>query len=152
MKKSILFLIFFIASYGFSQSINDYKAVIIPMKYDFQKSENQYRLQTMTKFNLEKAGITGFYANQSISSEYNDRCKLLYIDVVEDKAFLVTKLLILFKDCNGNIIYQSPAGKSKAKEFESAFSEALNEAFIPVYALEYKYNGGSANTSSISTT
>ena len=60
MKSKILFLIFFITSYGFSQSVNDFMAVIIPMKYDFQLSENQYRLQTITKINLQKAGFKAF--------------------------------------------------------------------------------------------
>ncbi|TDD96273.1 hypothetical protein [Flavobacterium cellulosilyticum] len=152
MKNSLLFLICFIASNCFSQSINDYKAVIIPVKYEFQKSENQYRLQTKTKSYLQTAGMTGFYAIETIPAEFNDRCKLLYIDVVEDKAFLTTKVFLLFKDCNGKIIYQSPAGKSKEKQFDSAYTEALNEAFKFVADLNYKYNGGSSNTSSITTT
>lgn len=152
MKNSILYLMFFIASYSFSQSINDYKAVIIPMKFEFQKSENQYRIQTKTKVNLQAAGMTAFYAVESIPSEFNDRCKLLTIDVVEDKAFLATKLYILFKDCNGKIVYQSPTGKSKEKQFDAAFTEALNQAFKFVNEQNYQYNGGSANTSSITTT
>jgi uncharacterized UPF0160 family protein len=151
MKNCILFLLLFIANYSFSQSINDYKAVIIPMKYDFQKSENQYRLQTKTKVNLASAGMVGFYFVESTPAEYNDRCKLLYLDVVEDKAFLTTKLSVLFKDCNGTIIYQSPNGKSKEKGFEDAYTEALVEAFKYVTKLEYAYNGGNANTSANAT-
>ena len=46
MKTKILCLMLFVASYSYSQSVNDYKGVIIPMKYEFQKSDNQYRLQT----------------------------------------------------------------------------------------------------------
>jgi hypothetical protein len=141
----------FIASYSFSQSINDYKAVVIPMKFEFQKSDNQYRLQTKTKVNLQTAGMTGFYSVESIPAEFNDRCSLLYVDVVDEKAFLATKLSVVFKDCSGKVIYQSPAGKSKEKEFDAAYTEALFEAFKYVNELHYKYNGGSSNTSSIST-
>ena len=75
----------------FSQSVYDYKAVIIPLKYDFLKSENQYRLQTLTKVNLVKAGFQAFYSNESIPAEFNDRCSLIYVDVKNEKAFLCTR-------------------------------------------------------------
>ena len=133
-------LLLFIGSYSFSQSVNDYKAVIIPLKYDFLKTENQYRIVTLTKANLKKAGFEAFYNNESIPSEYNDRCSLLYIDVVNESTFLVTKLYATLKDCNGKIIFQSEVGKSKEKEYDWAYSEALNGAFVSIYALKYKYN------------
>lgn len=149
MKTRILFLMLFIASYSFSQSVNDYRGVIIPMKYDFQKKENQYRLQTITKANLQKAGFQAFYATESIPVEFNDRCDLLYIDVKKENAFLVTKLYITFKDCYGTIIFQSSIGKSKEKEFDLAYSDALNEAFLSVYALHYKHNGTKAGSKAV---
>lgn len=148
MKTRILLLMLFIASYSFSQTVNNYKGVIIPMKYDFLRSENQYRLQTITKVNLQKAGFQAFYTTESIPTEFNDRCDLLYIDVKKDNAFLVTKLYITFKDCFGTIIFQSAIGKSKEKEFDLAYSDALNEAFLSVYALQYKYNGTQAGSKS----
>ena len=143
MNKILSFLSLFLVSYCFSQSVNDYKAVIIPLKYDFLKSENQYRLQTLTKVNLVKAGFQAFYSNESIPAEFNDRCSLIYVDVKNEKAFLVTKLFIIFKDCTGTIIFQSEIGKSKEKEFQTAYFEALNNAFQSVYDLQYKYNPGS---------
>lgn len=141
MKTKFLFLLLFISSFGFSQSINDYVAVIVPVKYDFLKSENQYRLNTLTKFNLKKAGFEAFYSNETIPKEYNDRCSLMYVDVKEDKGFLVTKLYVTFKDCNGVVIFKSEVGKSREKEFSVAYSEALDGAFVSVYALHYKYSG-----------
>jgi hypothetical protein len=111
------------------------------MKYDFLKNDNQYRLQTITKFNLQKAGFEAFYTNENTSNQYNDRCKLLYVDVSKENAFMVSKLFITFKDCNGKIIFKSEMGKSREKDFEVAYTEALNMAFESVYALQYKYNG-----------
>jgi hypothetical protein len=81
MKSKFLFLLLMVSSYGFSQSINDYVAVIVPTKYQFLKSENQYRLNTLTKFNLKKAGFEAFYTNETVPKEYNERCSLLYVDV-----------------------------------------------------------------------
>lgn len=138
----------FVANYGFSQTLNNYKAVVIPMKYDFLKIENQYRLQTITKVNLQKAGFQAFYTTETMPAEFNDRCDLLYIDVKKENAFLVTKLYITFKDCFGTIIFQSAIGKSREKEYSLAYADALNEAFLSVNALQYKYNGTKAGSKS----
>lgn len=141
MKTKFLFLLLLVSSYGFSQSVNDYPAVIIPLKYDFLKSENQYRLSTLTKVNLKKAGFEAFYANETIPKEFSDRCSLLNVDVLKESGFLVTKLYVALKDCNGKVIFKSEVGKSKEKDYEVAYTEALNMAFVSVYALHYKYNG-----------
>jgi hypothetical protein len=141
MKTKFLFLLLLVSSYGFSQSVNDYVAVIIPLKYDFLKSENQYRLCTLTKMNLKKAGFEAFYINEDIPKEYSDRCSLLNVDVLKESGFLITKLYVTLKDCNGKEIFKSEVGKSKEKDFEVAYSEALNMAFTTIYALHYKYNG-----------
>ncbi|MFV7235002.1 hypothetical protein [Flavobacterium sp. ZB4R12] len=151
MKTRFLFLAVLISSYCFSQSVNDYKAVLVPLKFDFVKSDNQYRLATLSKFNLSKAGFQGFYDNEPLPKENNDRCSLLYFDVVKEKSFLTTKLYITFKDCNGKIIFKSDIGISKEKDFQLAYTEALNKAFISVYALQYKYNdAGNSNPIAVS--
>jgi hypothetical protein len=151
MKTKFLFLLLFISGYCFSQSVNDYVAVIIPVKYDFVKTDNQYRLNTLTKLNLQKSGFQAFYTSESIPKEYNDRCSLLYVDVVKESGFMITKLYVVFKDCNGKVVFKSETGKSKEKDFEVAYSEALNNAFVSVNALHYKYNGGTANNQNTAT-
>jgi hypothetical protein len=95
----------------------------------------------MSKFNLNKAGFQAFYNNEAIPSEYSDRCSLLYMDVVKENAFLTTKLFVTLKDCYGKIIFQSEVGKSKEKDYETAYAEALSKAFESVNELQYKYSG-----------
>jgi hypothetical protein len=141
MKERFLFLLLFISSLSFSQSVNDFKGVVVPLKFEFQKTENSYRINTMTKFSLIKAGFEAFYTNELISANYNDKCKLLQVDVVSESSFMATKLYLVFKDCNGKVIFQSAVGKSREKEYQAAYTEALNLAFVSVYALHYKYNG-----------
>ena len=138
MKKLVFVFILF-STVAFSQNINNYKAIIIPLKYDFLKSENQYRLATLTKLNLQKAGFVAFYSNEDIPPEYKDRCSLLTVDVKKESGFLMTKLAVVFNDCFGKLIFQSEMGKSKLKEYEAAYSEALNDAFRSINALNYKY-------------
>jgi len=154
MKSKFLFLLLLVSSFGFSQTVNDYVAVIVPLKYDFLKSDNQYRLSTITKANLKKAGFEAFYNNETLPKEFYDaRCSLLYVDVIRDNAFLTTKLYVVLKDCNSKEIFKSQVGKSKEKEFEVAYAEALNRAFESIYALHYKYDGTPAvattNTSTV---
>ena len=144
MKIKFLLLALFASVIGFSQSINDYKAVIVPLRYDFQKTDNQYRLSTMTKANLIKAGFEAFYSNEQLPEGYNERCDLLYAEVKRDNAFLMTKLFVEFKDCYGKVIYTSGVGKSKEKEYEVAYKECLDMAFVSINELHYKYNGTKA--------
>ncbi|KAF2333273.1 hypothetical protein [Flavobacterium daemonense] len=147
MRIKFLLTALFISIIGFAQSaqsgqsVNDYKAVIVPLKYDFLKSDNQYRMATISKGNLTKAGFQAFYANEELPAELADRCQLLYIDVKKDNAFLVTKLFIELKDCYGKVVYTSEVGKSKEKDYEIAYRESLNMAFISVNNLHYKYSG-----------
>jgi len=147
MKVKFLLFALLISVAGLAQSINDYKAVIVPLKYDFTKTENQYRLSTMTKSNLLKAGFPAYYTSEEVPAEYGDRCQLLYIDVKKDSGFLVTKLYLEFKDCYGKVIYTSEIGKSKEKEYEVAYKESLDLAFVSVNKLNYKYSGKAITSS-----
>lgn len=148
MKIKLFLITLFISALGFSQSVNDYKAVIVPIKFDFAKGINPYRLSTMTKSNLIKAGFQAFYENEQLPAEYLDRCELLYADVKKDNGFLITKLFVEFKDCFGKVVYTSEVGKSKEKEYETAYRECVDLAFVSVNKLKYKYNGKTNVTSS----
>lgn len=148
MKIKLFLITLFISALGFSQSVNDYKAVIVPIKFDFAKGINPYRLSTMTKSNLIKAGFQAFYENEQLPAEYLERCELLYADVKKDNGFLITKLFVEFKDCFGKVVYTSETGKSKDKEYETAYRESLDMAFMSINKLKYKYNGKTNVTSS----
>lgn len=148
MKVRFLFFFAFLASFSFAQSINDFRAVIVPLKFDFQKKTNEYRVSTLTKFNLNKAGFEVFYAEEP--NAY-DKCSLLYIDVINVKAFLATKMYFVLKDCNGNEIFKSTTGYTKEKDYQLAYTEAINEAFNSLYAMHYKYTPGATPAVSTST-
>lgn len=139
MKVRFLFFFALLTSFSFAQSLNDFRAVIVPLKFDFQKNKNEYRLSTMTKHNLTKAGFEAFYAEEP--NPY-DKCNLLYVDVINLRAFLATKMYFVLKDCNGKEIFKSTTGYTKEKDYQLAYTEVLNEAFISLYAMNYKYTPG----------
>jgi hypothetical protein len=134
-----LFLLFSVQLFG--QSINDYQYIIVPLKFGPFENENEYRLNTIAKLNLEKMGFTAFYENSSIPEDIRtDRCDFLTLDVVKENSVFGTKLKVLFKDCFGKIIHESNVGKSKEKEYKLSYRQALEDAFQSLFALDYKYN------------
>lgn len=147
MKQIIaLFLLLSSGLLTAQQSINDYEVVIVPIKYSFSNEENQYRLNTISKHNLTSMGFKAFYSNEQLSREIaNERCNKLYFDVEKVKSLLVTKLVLVFRDCQNNIVYQTEEGKSREKEYKIAFPEALQNAFLHLKEQQYAYNGKNGN-------
>lgn len=147
MKKYFLILFLSISVFASAQkSLNDYKYVIVPLKFSFQKEENKYRLNTITKFNLQKVGFEAFYENENLPQDGNDRCNLLFVSVEEESGFLITKLVLVFRDCQNGIVFKSEAGKSRTKEYKLAYPEALNNAFESLFNYGYKYSGKNIST------
>ncbi|UPQ77931.1 hypothetical protein M0M57_09835 [Flavobacterium azooxidireducens] len=146
--KKLLFIVLLLSSVQlFSQSLNDYQYVIVPTKFIDFDVENQYRLNTITKFNLEKMGFIAFYENSEIPKEImNNRCDILSAEVIKDNNLLWTRLYVVFKDCYGKVVHQSETGKTKVKEFITAYPIALDEAFQSLFKLNYKYNGKKVTT------
>lgn len=149
MKKYIVAFFLFLSVFANAQkTINDFKYAIVPTKFAFLGEENLYRINTMTKFNLTKMGFEAYYDNENLPAEIlDDRCSKLYIDVEKVSTFLVTKLVVVFKDCQNNVIYRSPEGKSRSKEYKVAYPEALNNAFTALYGIGYLYNGSEVASS-----
>lgn len=143
MKKALsLLLLLFVTNSMIAQSLNSYKYVIVPVKFEWQKTDNQYRLSTMTKSLLTNAGFTVFYDNEILPAGVgNDRCDKLYADVQDVSSLLVVKALVVLKDCNNKEVFRSKTGSSKDKNFESAYHESLREAFQSLSEANYRYDG-----------
>lgn len=151
MKKVFLLLFSFFYFISFSQNVNNYEFVIVPTKFDFQQSENEYRLSTVLKFRLEEYGFTAFYSNDQMGMNMRDRCLFLNANIVDESGMFVTKLYIEFKDCSNNVIYKSAVGSTRTKDRKIAYNEALEQALLSVKNLNYKFEGKkSANTASLS--
>ncbi len=139
MKKIVLLFIL-ISSYAFSQSINDYQYVIVPVKFDFLKKDDQYRLNTLTKLLLQKYGFKTYINNEEIPLNL-ERCNFLYANVTETSGMFATKVKVVLKDCKENVIFETKLGESREKDYTLAYNEALREAGKSFDDLNYKYNG-----------
>ena len=132
----LIFLVFItFQSFAQTSDLNQYSYVIVPDQFEFQKRADQYQLNSMAKFYFEKNGFNAFLA---IDTPNADRCDGLYADVEELKTIFGTKLQVVLRDCKKNEIYRGPEAKSKYKEFEKSYQDALRKAFDGMDRLNVK--------------
>lgn len=142
MKKFLLFFAVLYSGIGFAQSINDYKYVVVPSKFDWLSEENKFNLNSLTKMIFDKQGFQTYYPSEKMPDELAlDKCKALYADVLNDSGVLSTNIVIVLKDCTGKVVFKSMEGRSKQKTYQKAYYEALREASQSVNQLYYKYTG-----------
>lgn len=145
MKSSIfllLFVSFFVPKEAISQNLNGYKYVIVPIKYDFLEENDKYQLNSLTEFLFEKYGFTTVLQGEEFPSDLKEnRCDALTADVLSDSGMFsfVTKVQIILKNCNNQIVFKSKVGRSKLKMYKFSYQQALRDAFSSVEALNYSY-------------
>lgn len=143
MKRYTLIITLLISCTAYAQNtINNYKYVLVPEKFGFTREDNQYGLNTLAKSLLEEKGFTVYFDNAEVPKELaGNRCNALNADVTQKKGLFVTNLTLILKDCQGNIIFKSKEGKSREKEFATAYNLALQDAFTSLKDVPYAYNG-----------
>lgn len=141
MKKIVILFFLLIGSLSFAQtSVNNYEYIIVPAKFAFQNTNDQYRLNTLTKLLLEKYGFKVFLDTDVLPAELVEQnCNKLYADVESVGNFVTTKLKISLKDCRNNVLYVSDEGKSKEKDWAKSYNLALREAAKSFDKLQYRY-------------
>lgn len=143
--RSILFFIvcMSVLSLEAQKSLNHYKYVVVPERFDFLKSNNQYQLNSLTAFLLSKNNFD-VISNSSYPKDFQtDRCLGLTVNVLNLKGFLSTKLQVEFRNCKNEVIFLSDVGTSKIKDFKPAYHQALRSAFESVSEQNYTYTSGS---------
>lgn len=142
MKYGLHFICFLISVSIYGQKINNYKYVIVPDKYDVMKTADQYQINALSKFLLQKYGFDAYLKSDEKPFVMKDwTCKILFADLIDNSNFLQTKVSFVLKDCEGNILFQTRKGRSKKKEYKPSYHEALRDAFRDVKALQYRYDG-----------
>lgn len=149
MRTLAIFILVLFAGTAYSQnSINNFKYVLVPEKFEFSKIDNQYGLNTLAKLLLEQQGFTVFQGDEPLPADLAaNKCRALTAEVVQKKGLFVTNLTLLLKDCQGDIIFKSKEGKSREKEYQVAFELALRDAFSSLNDVAYKYDSSTALTS-----
>ncbi|MHA7058611.1 hypothetical protein ACWGOQ_0015410 [Aquimarina sp. M1] len=136
-----------ISNVSAQNDVNDYKYVIVPEGYVFLKENDDYQLNSLTKFLFNKYGFEAFMQGEKLPEDLKTNgCRGLRADVKKNSSLLKTKLIVSLVDCNGTTIFSSREGTSREKEFKKSYHEALRDAFKDVKLLKYRYNGKSEGT------
>lgn len=140
LGTSVVFIL--VMAVGYAQNtINNYKYVLLPQKFEFLSSTNEYQLNSTAKSLLEQKGFIVYWMNgdmpQAVAA---NRCNALVADFTQRRALFSTNLTLTLKDCYGNTIFKGKEGRSWEKDFGTAYNEAMNNAFTTLKALPYKYD------------
>jgi hypothetical protein len=143
MKKTVITLILFLGVIVFvkaQSSINDYKYVIVPNKFDFLKSNNQYQLNSLTKFLFEKYSFIALMEDDAYPVDLvNNYCLALKSNVLDNGGMFKTKMKIELRNCNNEIVFTSDVGETREKDFKKGYHLALRNAFKSFETLSYNY-------------
>jgi hypothetical protein len=146
MNKSFsisLFLMFSFSVLFAQKNINSYKYILVPQQFEFQKSADQYQLNSLTKFLFEKSGFTVLFTDENFPADLAiNSCLGLKAKVNNDSGMFSTKMNLELTDCTNQVVFSTNDGKSKEKDYKTAYHEALRMAFVDIDNLKYTYDGG----------
>jgi hypothetical protein len=145
MNKSFsisLFLIFSFSILFAQKNINSHKYIIVPKQFEFQKSADQYQLNSLTKFLFEKSGFTVLFADENFPADLAaNTCLGLKARINNESGMFSTKMNVELLDCHNQVAFSSKEGRSKEKDYKTAYHEALRMAFVDIENLKYAYDG-----------
>ena len=147
-KSSVIiaFLVLLSSTMGYAQknSLNAYKYVIVPEQFDFQKSADDYQVNSLTKFLFNRAGFEAYLSNETIPQELAaNACLGVRGIVVSESGMFATKMQIKVVDCFNKVLYVTEFATSREKEYKKSYHEAIRSAFEEIENLNYKYQGDS---------
>lgn len=125
----------------FSQeSLNDYKYIIVPTQYEFQKSTDSYKINSLTKFLFNKAGFIAILDIESIPNDLaKNRCLALTAKLNKGKGLFITKINMDLVNCSNTVIFSSKEATSREKDYKKAYHEVIRKLFNEIKAKNYKY-------------
>ncbi|WP_445384272.1 hypothetical protein ACT6NV_09700 [Robiginitalea sp. IMCC44478] len=126
--------------------LDAYKYIIVPTKFDGFKQSNQFNTSTLIKYYFTEAGFNPVYENDLPADLYADRCTGLMTRFIDNSSLFATKVVLSLTDCKGNVVFESTEGSSKLKEFDEAYKEAINEAFVSFRGMSYQYTPKATQT------
>lgn len=126
-----------VSSYG---QLNSYKYIIVPKRFAIFKEDNLHQTSVLIKQLFTQQGFNTIYDDNLPDDLANQRCLGAVVDLEDNSSLLRTKFVILLKDCNSTIIFRSPEGSSRSKDYKKAYHEAIREAFVVFKGIEYQYS------------
>lgn len=124
--------------------INNYKYIIVPLKFDFQSEKNEYLLTSLTKHLFDQEDYETYVEELKIPDDYAMNNCLGLTAILEsqpaDMFSFRTEVRLKLVNCKNKVLY-SHKGSSRKKEFKEAYKDATKKAFAPLRNFKYHYNG-----------
>ena len=133
MKKIATFLSIVLIVFIKSQTISDYKYVVIPKEFSDFKNGRSYGLNVLLENALKGKKYQILAENKSSwpSEALVNPCAVVAADVLDDKSMFRNKVILQFTDCNNQVIY-TQKGNSSIKEYEPGFQDAMKQTLVKI--------------------
>jgi hypothetical protein len=129
MKRGVV--LFFLLCCTFTVAQEPYKYVIVPKKFSFFGTGNDYNASLMTKAFFENEGFIVYFDTDNFPAELaNNRCLAFYVNAIKQKNIFITKINFELIDCTNHVIYSSMQGTSREKDFLNAYNESFRIALM----------------------
>ena len=139
-RKTLVVLLLFLIVQPSEAQLDGYKYFVVPLQFDGFKKVNQFRTSTLIKHLFTENGFPVVY-DDAIPPELAAKpCQGLRVGLIDQSTLLHTKVVLALKDCYGQTVYETMEGKSKSKDYELAYREAIMEAFVVIAAQGYTYD------------
>jgi hypothetical protein len=123
MKKFFVIFVALISIVSFAQNK---QTIIIASKFDFQKEKNEYNINNMLKSILVSNNFQVYFEEDILPMEIaQNRCNALTGVLVDKSNVFLTKVKLQIKDCQNNIVFETTEVKSKEKNIQAGFIEAI---------------------------
>jgi hypothetical protein len=141
IRFSIFILVFsFLSIFSQEKNINNYKYIIVPNQYQFQKSKDSYQANSLTKFLFNKYGFIALMSFEKFPEDLvRNRCLALTAILNNNSKMFFTEMNYDLVDCNNSIVFSSNPAKSREKEFKKAYHQVIRKTFESFKAMNYHY-------------
>ena len=123
MKKYLVLLIALFSIVTFAQNK---QAIIISSKFDFQEERNSFNINNMLKAILVSNNYEVYLDDEVLPLEIaQNKCNALTGVLVDKSNMFLTKVKLQIKDCQNNLLFETAEVKSREKDFQTGFMEAI---------------------------
>jgi hypothetical protein len=151
IKFSIFIFAFsFLSIFSQEENINNYKYIIVPERFEFQKSEDSFQINSLTKFLFTKYGFEAIISSEKFPEDLmRNRCLSLTAILNDNSKMFFTEMNYDLVDCNNTVVFSSIPAKSKEKVYKKAYHQVIRKTFESFKAMNYHYEPSKSLSTSV---
>lgn len=139
MKKVIITLIISVVFLPLQAQFDTFKYVVVPVQFKAFTQANLHKTSTLIKYYLDQRGYPAVYDLGESEELVSSPCLAVYTRLNDNSGMFTTKVSLTFLDCEGKIVFETQEGRSKEKDYQTAFKEAIEQAMLSFNGMNYSY-------------